>query len=771
MGERSVRRHIRMLLATTILVSANEIVSTPAVAQSTTLNTINVEGTVARPARRPVRAPVARPAAATPRPAPAIPSNGVVGYLATRSSTATKTDTLLRDVPQAVTVVTKQQVEDIGAQKLEDVVRYVPGVVWHQGEGNRDQVVIRGQSSTADFFVNSMRDDGQVYRDLYNAQRIEFLKGPNAMIFGRGNAGGLLNRILKDADGVPINEWKLQTGSYNNKRISADIGHAITDTFAARINGVFEDSNSYRDYFKMQRSGINPTFTWTPTGVTTIKVSYEYFHDYRTADRGIPSQFGIPYPKAPPSAYFGNPNLSETRSTQNIVMTSFEHIFDDGLKVKSQTRFADYKRFYQNVYPGSAVSAADTYTMSAYNNTNDRQNIPNQTDWTKKFAIGFTKHTVLFGTEFSNQQSGNARFSGIFTTNRSLTSPVVSALSPTSFLPVSFAGLNTDARNATKLNVAAAYVQDQIELSRHFQVIGGVRFERFALDYTNLTPGFAPAGTPFVMPFGTTFSRTDNLTSPRIGGVFKPIEPLSIYASYSVSYLPASGDQFNGLTPGTAAAQPEKFVNKEVGLKWDITQRLQFSTAFYNLDRTNSRLADPNNAGFFILSGATQTRGIEVSLAGYLTDQWQMTGGYAYTDARIVGATSTTITPGNRVALIPYNTFSLWNRYDFNETWGAGLGVIYSSNFYAGSDDTVLIPAYTRVDGVLFWRINKSTKAQINVENIFGTKYYPNADGNNNITIGSPRAARFVLTTNFAGMDRPSLLGPLSALEFPRARQ
>ena len=248
-------------------------------------------------------------------------------------------------------------------------MRYVPGVNWHQGEGNRDQIVIRGQSSTADFFVNGMRDDAQIYRDLYNTERLEFLKGPNAMIFGRGGGGGVLNRVLKEADGVPINEWKVQTGSYNNARVSADVGGKITDNLYGRINGVFEDTDSYRDYVHMQRGGVNPTLTWLATPLTKVKLSYEYFHDERTADRGIPSFNGLPVCAArPPTSIFGNPALSTTPATQNIAMAVVEHDFNNGLTVKNQTRFADYKRFYQNVYPGSAVSAAGTYTLSAYNN-------------------------------------------------------------------------------------------------------------------------------------------------------------------------------------------------------------------------------------------------------------------------------------------------------------------------------------------------------------------------------------------------------------------
>ena len=317
MAERNARRKVSFLLATTFAFGTGPAVigamakdETPAAArdakaQVIQLHTINVESKP-RVRRRPARAIApASPVAATP----VVTTNagGDIGYHPSSTSTATKTNTPLRNIPQAITVITKQQVQDIGAQRIEDAVRYVPGVNWHQGEGNRDQLVIRGQSSTADFFVNGMRDDGQIYRDLYNTERLEFLKGPNAMIFGRGGGGGVLNRVLKEADGVPINEWKVQTGSYNNARVSGDVGGKITDNLYARINGVFEDTDSYRDYAHMQRGGVNPTLTWLATPLTKVKLSYEYFHDERTADRGIPSFNGLPYAGATANQFFGNP--------------------------------------------------------------------------------------------------------------------------------------------------------------------------------------------------------------------------------------------------------------------------------------------------------------------------------------------------------------------------------------------------------------------------------------------------------------------------------
>ena len=713
MRNQGARRPVQLLLATTFLsVSGLEVH-----AQSTKLDTINVEANTL----------------------------AAGGYTVPQTSTATKTNTPLRDIPQSVTVVTKQQVQDIGAQKLEDVVRYVPGVNWHQGENNRDQIVIRGQNSTADFFVNGMRDDGQVFRDLYNAERIEFLKGPNAMIFGRGGGGGILNRVLKEADGTRINEWRFQGGSYDNKRVSTDIGGKLSDTFAARINAVYEDTKSYRDFYNMERGGINPTFTWTPTASTKIKFSYEYFRDYRAADRGIPSQLGHPYGNAAPSTFFGNPAVSFTPSTQNIAMLAIEHDFNNAFKVKSQTRFADYKRFYQNVYPGSAVSpTADTLTLAAYNNSNDRQSIFNQTDWTYKLIIGSVRHTFVFGTEVGQEKSANARFSGIFA-NGTTTSAAVPSSNPVSFGVVNFTGLPTDARNQTKLNLAAVYAQDQLELTRWLQIIGGVRFDRFDLGYVNLN---AQSGATL----GQTFGRTDNLVSPRIGVVLKPIDPLSFYASYSVSYLPASGDQFNALTAVSTLLKPEKFTNKEVGVKWDISPVLSFSTALFRLDRENTPIKD--NTSVAVASGQSRVDGVEVSLAGQVTEKWRVTAGYANLYARYLTDTSNaagTIAAraGNHVPFTPVHTYSLWNRYDITRMWGLGLGVISQTEYYANADNQVHVPGFTRVDGALFFTVNPNIRAQLNVENIFGVKYYPSADSNNNISIGSPRAARLVVTASY----------------------
>ena len=736
---------------------------------ATPLPTVSVD--ITKPRRKPRRAtttPRQRVAAAPPPLQPqvqpaAAPTqasrSGTVGYITQRTTTGTKTDTPIINIPQSISVVTRNFIADQNNQSLTETLRYVPGLIPHQGEGNRDDVVIRGQRSNADFFVNGVRDDVQYFRDTYNVQRVEVLKGPNAMIFGRGGGGGVINRVLKDADGSRVREVTVGAGQFDLGRVAVDFGDAINPNVAARFNAVYENSGSYRDFGHLERYGFNPTVTFKPTDATTIALSYEYFHDRRVTDRGIPSQAragvtpnrfnpNLPY-QTSPSTFFGNPNLNYALVDAHIGTAVIEHDFDNGLKVKNQTRFASFDKFYQNIFPGGSVNAAGTsVNLTAYNNQNDRDTVLNQTDFTYKADLGFTRHTLLAGVEFGRQSGISFRQTGFF--NNTSTTLAVSPLNPVSFVPVTFRNVynatTNDANSVYKLDLAAVYFQDQIEITRYLQLIGGVRFDSFDLTSTD-------------GHINRDFSRVDNLASPRAGIVLKPVETVSIYGSYAVSYLPSAGDQFSSLNPGMnmqpglVLADPEKFVNKEVGVKWDIFPKLQFTAAVYDLDRFNQRVANPNGDGTFFLTGQTNTKGFETGLVGYITEQWQVSGGYAYTDAKIVNALSALIPAGNRVGLVPYHTLTLWNKYEFVNWFALGVGIIHQTDSFASSDDTVLLPGWTRVDAGLFgkYRLTDGTLVnwQVNVENVFDTRYYSTADGNNNITPGSPRAIRGAMRVNF----------------------
>ena len=652
-------------------------------------------------------------------------------YMSDSVSSATKTLTSLRDIPQSLSVVGRRQLNDQMLTTIGDVVRYQPGITAHQGENNRDQIIIRGQSSSADFFVNGVRDDVQYLRDTYNLESVEVIRGPNALVFGRGGGGGVLNRVTKEASFAPSREITVQGGSFGDFRAAADINQPINDKFAFRVNGLAERSNSFRDFVKFRRYGIAPTFTFTPSNDTRLTFAYEFFRDQRTADRGITSFQNKPA-DVPISTYYGNPDDSEVNADVHLVSGTFEKQIGD-LNIRNRTMYGDYDRFYQNYVPGAVNTAGTLVSISAYNNATRRKNLFSQTDLSYAFETGRLKHRLLGGFELGRQRTTNFRNSGFF--NNTETSILVDFNDPTTDVPVTFRQAVSDADNRLRLNVGAAYLQDQVELSRYLQIIGGLRFDYFDLRYHNNRNN-------------EDLRRIDRLVSPRLGVVVKPLAQLSIYGSYSVSYLPSSGDQFASLTNITQQLEPEEFRNYEVGVKWDIRHNISLTSALYRLDRTNTRSTDPNDPSRIVQTGSQRTNGFEFGLNGNITRAWSVTGGYSYQDAFITSTTAAAPV-GRQVAQVPHHTFSIWNKYQFLRKLSAGLGIINRSDMFAAIDNTVVLPGYTRADAAVYYSFNESWRMQANFENLFNTRYYLNADSNTNISPGSPRALRVGLTARF----------------------
>jgi catecholate siderophore receptor len=653
------------------------------------------------------------------------------GYDARRSSTATRTDTPLIDVPQSVTVVTDKLIADQGIESMAEAVRYVPGVTMGQGEGNRDQPTIRGNNTTADFFVDGVRDDAQHFRDVYNVERLEVLKGPNAMIFGRGGGGGVINRVTKQANWNPVQEFSIEGGSFSKARATIDVGQGVNEQFAVRLNGLYEDSESYRDDVELKRYGVNPTASIALGDNTVVQLGYEYFSDERTADRGVPSYLGRPL-KVDESTFVGDPDLSHSDAYVNAFSALVEHE-TGALTIRNRTRYADYDKYYQNVFPGAVTAAGDAVSISAYNNRNDRTNLFNQTDLIWRLEAGGMRHTVLAGVELGRQRSDNFRNTGFF--NNTATTFTTPLTNPTISVPITFRQSATDGDNHVETDIAAVYVQDQVEFSSAWQAVLGLRYENFSLDFSNHRTG-------------EELSRDDDLVSPRAGLIFKPVEDVSLYASYSVSYLPSSGDQFSSLTATTKTLEPEKFTNYEVGAKWDVRESLALSAAVFDLERTNTSAPDPNNPARIVQTGSQRTRGAELEASGALTRGWSVMGGYAYQDAEITDRT-TAAPAGATIPLTPRHTFSLWNRYDFTERWGVGLGVIYQDDMYAGIDNTVTLPSFTRVDAAAYFGFSERLRVQLNVENLLDKEYSVTAHSNNNITPGSPLAVTVGLRGSF----------------------
>jgi catecholate siderophore receptor len=647
------------------------------------------------------------------------------------SRTGTKMPALARDIPQSLTTVNSALVKDQGMKSMAEVVRYIPGITMGQGEGNRDQPTIRGNGTTADFFIDGVRDDAQYFRDLYNLERVEALKGSNAMVFGRGGGGGILNRVTKEAHWSTSRQVAAETGSFGSRRISTDLQQNVSPFIAARLNSVYENSDLFRDGSSLERSGINPTVTLADRSrATRLAVGYEHFVDRRTADRGIPSFQGKPV-ETDPSTFFGSAKNSHARVGVNSATATLSH--DAGaVQIRNNTRFADYDKLYQNIYPGAVDASGANVSLSAYNHSIGRKNYFNQTDVTWNTATGSISHDLLAGVELGRQSTSNYRNTGYFGTATAFAVPVNN---PVFDDVVTFKQSSSDADNTTLVGTSSLYVQDQISFTPMLKLLTGARYESFAVRYNDNRAG-------------AERRRVDRMISPRAGLVVKPNELTSVYAMYSLSFLPGSGDQFTTLTDVTRALRPERFTNYEAGVKWDAFDRLALSAAAYRLDRTNTRAVDPTDPSKSVQTGAQRSQGIELSAVGSVTSAWEIAAGYARQEANIIQATAAS-PAGARVPLVPSSSISVWNKYSVTKRFGAGLGVVRQSEVFAAIDNKVTLPSFTRFDGALFAGIGYGLRAQLNVENLFDVKYFPTANSNNNISPGSPRSARFSITAEF----------------------
>lgn len=655
------------------------------------------------------------------------------GYVAQDIVTATKTDTPILDVPQTIHVVTREQLDDQAQYSLGEVLRYVPGTTVGQGEGNRDQITLRGQNTTADFFLDGVRDDVQYYRGLYNVERVEVLKGPYALIFGRGGGGGIINRVQKTpvAD-ESFGAARASITSFGGWDLSADLNAPLGDKAAVRINATYEKMESDRRFVDGERYAWNPYLAVDLSEDWKLGLSYEYANDDRVPDRGVPSiATSAGQPNTPVRGYdrlfFGVPGVNRTTLEAHIAKLRLDGQLADNLKFTSTLLYGDYDKLYVNVYANSAVSASNTVTLDAYSDPTKRENLIGQANLIWDVETGALDHKLLFGVEYGDQKTRNMRFNRTFSpgTTFNLNNPVYPTVTFT-----------TPSRNTVSdVEFFSAYVQDQIGIGEHFDIVIGLRYDHFQID-----------GIDFIPAVDRPFDRSDDKISPRFGLIWKPQENISIYSSFSRSFLPRSGDQFISLTTTQENLAPEKFTNYELGAKWDIRPDLNVTAALFQLDRANATTPDPANPLTSINVGETRTKGLELAVTGRVLPDWQVSAGYTWQDGTLRGNDNV------RLGQLPKHQFSLWNRYDVSDALGLGLGVIHQSSQFAAirtSATTTKLPSFTRVDAALFFDVSEKVQLQANVENLFDTDYFADAHNNNNITPGAPINGRVTVRVKF----------------------
>ncbi len=669
-------------------------------------------------------------------------------YLSIDKLNSVKTPTPILDVPQSLSILTEQQIEEQAFRNFGDVLRYTPGLSISQGEGHRDAIIIRGIQTTADFFIDGVRDDVQYYRPLYNVEQVEILRGSNALLFGRGGGGGVINRVQKKAViGEQFTRLNAGIDTLDAHSLAVDANIGQSDRAAFRLNAYLQALDNHRDFYEGDSYAINPTARFLLSEATTLDLFYEYVDDDRVVDRGVPSENRDNGPDVPldgfEDTFFGAPDANKTTLEAHVVRARLEHEFSEQLRGNVTAHYADYDKIYQNLYPSEEVFVtAGTFPeveLDGYRDTTERENFIVQANLVGEFATGSIKHTLLFGVEAGNQETSNARDDNVFADNGD-DQQVIPFSDPLAIPQFAFSLPVRD--RESELDFASVYLQDQVDLTEQFKVLIGFRYDSFDIDVLDIieqNDGDAVDGN---------FSRKDTEVTPRYGFIWKPAENISAYASYSETFLPRSGDQFLTLTLDSESTRPQFFENREIGFKWDLRPDLSFTAAVFELERESYTSVDPEDPAQTIVIEGSETTGFELQLSGNLTESWAIITSYAHLDGEVV-RTDGSGNDGNITRQTPDNMFSIWNNFQVNDKLSFGLGATYQDSFFVREDNSVEVPDFTRVDAAVFYDVSDALRLQLNIENLLDEEYFPDAHSNDNISTGKPLNARLTASYRF----------------------
>ena len=687
----------------------------------------------------------------------------------TDTTTIGKVPTALRDLPQSITVINRAMLSAQGASSLSDALRSVPGITLGAAEGGQigNNINLRGFTARTDIFIDGVRDRGQYYRDTFFIDTIEVLKGPSSMLFGRGSTGGVINQVSKQANLRASNEASVTVGTNDQYRATIDTNQPMSDTSAFRISAMGQNVQTTRDVMTNEDYGIAPTARFGINTPTTVTVSGLFQHNHDMADYGISALNGRPAPVDYDNFY----GLTDDRIVQDasVVGVKVEHRFGDRLTLRNQTQYnrtaidaretnsARVGTFAPSANGGGAftilpTSATGYYTslplqsLSVLLQSKDKaivdDSLFNQTDLIANFETGPIKHTLLTGFEIGRDTYQNQSFTRVdpaITGPAATTGLAVVSLADPAYQPSSPRTVRTSGNLVTSnASTMAAYVNDTIELTPQWKLVGGVRFDRYRAVLNNSIPS---ATAPSEVGQNVT------KTSVRAGAIWQPSQAQSYYLSYGTSFNPSL--ETLTVTSGQQALAPEQNKSYEAGAKWDLlNQKLSVTAAAFRIEKDNARTQI--STGVYQLDGNIRVDGAELGITGQLSPSWQVFGGYTFLDAKIVQASALDGTQGKVPANTPRHSATLWTTYNLSRAWEAGTGVAYLSSRYASNTDVVTAPGFVRWDGTVAYR-QQAYDVRFNLLNI-ADKQYINAlipsDGGRFVP-GVGRTALLTLTTRF----------------------
>ena len=647
---------------------------------------------------------------------------------------ALRTPVPISDVPQTLSIVTDEEIRTQGFRELGDIVRYTPGVNTSQGEGHRDSIVFRGVRSTADFYVDGLRDDVQYYRSLYNVEQVEILRGPNALLFGRGGTGGIINRVSKKAMvDDEFGSFMMGTDTFGSLDIAADYNTALGSNSALRLNVHMDQLENHRDFYDGNRYGFNPTLRFELSESATLDLSYEHANHERFIDRGIPTMNGEPV-EALKGIVFGDEELNTTTLEADIWKASLSKNFSDTFKGNLTFQKSEFAKMYQNLYASGYDGSKNEVTLDGYYDPTERENMFLNGNLVREVETGGITHTLLVGAEYVDTNNANLRYDSYWSTTQSDKETFKVGEAPLDISSNNL-GVATTVDFATKLKsqtdsgikVESFYIQDQIDVTDNFKVLLGGRFDSFDITVRDIKAG-------------TSESRKDDEFSPRAGLIFKPQENISLYISYSESFLPRSGEQFKKLSASSAKLDPDVFESTEVGVKWDFTPDLSLTASYFDSEQIQA-VTDSDTGENAEIVGMT-VDGFELELKGQLTDNLYLALGLSNLD----GKTSS----GGLPREIPEHSGSLYAIWQSSDDAGYSVGVTnQGKSAIANNKPSNVLPEYTRVDVAAWRRLSESTMIQVNIENLTDELYFPHSHSTHQASVGESFNARFSVRRTF----------------------
>jgi catecholate siderophore receptor len=651
--------------------------------------------------------------------------------------------TSLQDSAQNVTVVPQELLIEQAVNNVQDALKNVPGITLNAGEGGThgDNINLRGFSASDDFFLDGLRDTGFYTRDSFNLEGIEVYKGPASTLFGRGSTGGVVNQVSKTPQLQDFARGSIVGGTNSELRGTADFNYQFADSAAFRVNAMgLKSEVADRDFVDNRRWGVAPSLAFGIGGPTTFTLNYLHQEQNDIPDYGIPFAFGSPVP-VPRNTYYGLPSDDRSRARVDVGTAILKTEFSKDFWFTDTGRYGNY--FFDSretaAHYGAAPPAAGT-PLDTVLTFRDRPSVQgtvktlmNDANLHKIFSTGAVEQHVVVGVELDREEADLTRFA-----NQLNQIPGTPILDPNPFEP--FPGHQTQVTQTpdTVTKTASLLLEDVIDFGRYWEATAAVRVDRFNAEFNE----------PFT---DAHYEHTDTIASPRASIVFKPIDIVSLYASYGTSYDPSAENL--SLSAKTASLGPEKDKTFEVGAKSMVLGgRLALQAGVFQTEMTNARVGDPTNpTAPQLLAGKERVRGFEADVSGYLTDELEITAGYTHLDSVTLASTDPASVGAPLLNTAP-NQANMWLVYELHEVWKVGAGLNYLSRRAADVDNTAHVPGYVTFDAMASYRLNSHLSVQLNGYNLANRYYFANSyfssPVENHVIPGAGRTG--LLTVSFA---------------------